>query len=147
MPDLSLASCHKFWQDYPDPHVYKAIVLLESAEDWTLDGEESVEQALDELSHAFDKNASFTLQDKDRVIALCSCLGMSRKLRIMQVIDQGDPGAASKLLSHAEANQTASSSTRLFLRRNIIFERIRLVSRILSSNRLDVIKKALSHEE
>ena len=147
MPDLSLASCHKFWQDYPDPHVYKAIVLLESAEDWTLDGEGAIEQALDDLSHAFDENASFTLKDKDRVIELCSCLGMSRKLRIMQVIDQGDPGAASKLLSHAEANHSSSSYIRLFLRRNIIFERIRLISRILSTERLDVIKKALSHEQ
>ena len=144
MPDLSLISCHKFWQDYPDPYVYKSICLLESTEDWTLDGQKEIEESIDTLANAFDVNNTFVIEDKESVVKLCSCLRMSRKLRIMQAVDQGDPGSASKLLAYAEANQSSSEHIRLFLRRNIIFERVRLVSRIMSQDRLEIIKKALS---
>ena len=146
MPDLSLEACHQFWNGFPDTYVYKAIVLLEATEDWTLDGQEDVEKAIQELSEAIDAVDAFTIQDQEKLAAVCSCVRMSRKLRLMQVIDQGDPGAASKLLSYAESNQSQSAQTHLFLRRNIIFERIRLISRMLSSERMSLMKKAFTNE-
>ncbi len=146
MPDLSLEGCHRFWQDFPDPYVYKAIALLESSEDWTLDGDPDIENAISDLAEVIAGSESYTTSEQEAFITICSSLRMSRKLRLMQIIDQGEAGSASKLLSFAESNQNNSPNVSLFLRRNIIFERIRLVSRMLSPDRIEMMKKSLSNE-
>ena len=146
MPDLSLEACHQFWNGFPDTYVYKAIALLEATEDWTLDGQEDVEKTIVDFAAAIEASDTYKIADQEKLVAVCSSVRMSRKLRLMQVIDQGEPGAASKLLSYAEANQSQSPHTHLFLRRNIIFERIRLISRMLSPERMSLMKKAFANE-
>ena len=43
---LNLEDAHRYWSMYKDPSVYKAILNMESQEDWTLDGTSEIESTL-----------------------------------------------------------------------------------------------------
>ena len=71
----------------------------------------------------------------------------SRILRLLQAIDTIDPGSASKLLMYAEEhNSPENPLAGLFLRRNIIFERLRLLARVFAPERFEIVLKALEQE-
>lgn len=150
MPDLSNAGSHKFWQEYPDPSIYRIVSFMEGVEEWTLDGDPELEQAISELGAIFDNIGNIDLREEDKFIELSSYIKMGRSLRLLQCIDTAYPGAASKILMHAEQTsqdtKEANSATVLFLQRNIIFERLRLLSRIFAEDRLTTISKTLGGE-
>lgn len=147
MPKLDLASSHEFWKNYDDPMIYRVVAFMESAEDFTLDGDEALEKEIDKLGATLDELSSFELGKEDQFITLCAHLKSSRILRILQAIDTIDPGSASKLLMYAEENNTPDHPmATLFLRRNIIFERLRLLSRVFSQERFDLMLQVLEQE-
>ena len=75
-------------------------------------------------------------------------LHVGRTLRIMQAIDQSHPGSASRLLMFAEeATKSDQDPSGLFLKRNIVFERLRLLGRVFSHERLSLVQKALEKGE
>ena len=77
-------------------------------------------------------------------MALCAHVKTSRILRLLQAIDTIDPGSASKLLMYAEENNSPDNTmASLFLRRNIVFERLRLLARVFSPERFDLLTKVL----
>ncbi len=49
MPKLDLKSSHDFWKNYEDPMIYRVISFMETAEDWTLDGDPALEQGIGKL--------------------------------------------------------------------------------------------------
>jgi intracellular multiplication protein IcmW len=148
MPDLSNQATHKFWFDYPDPMIYRVISFMESVEDWTLDGDPDLEAALKKLGDTLEDIGNLDLQEEDKFIRIITYIKTSRLLRVLQCMDTAHPGAASKLLMHAENTTTSSSDVPgLFLRRNIVFERLRLLARVFSSERFALITKALEEEE
>ena len=147
MPLLSLQSAHEFWKNYEDPMIYRVIAFMESAETWTLDGNPMLEQAITAFGDNLDKITRFELSKEEQFIAVCAHLKTSRILRLLQAIDTIDPGSASKLLMYAEENDTPEHAmTGLFLRRNIVFERLRLLSRVFSAERLQMLLKILEQE-
>lgn len=147
MPKLDLESSHEFWNNYDDPMIYRVIAFMETAEDWTFDGTPALEKTIEEIGKAFDELKSFELGKEDQFIGLCSHLKTSRILRILQTIDTIEPGSASKLLMYTEENNTPSNKMAgLFLRRNIIFERLRLLARVFSVERFSLVLKALEQE-
>ncbi len=143
MPDLSNKGAHEFWHDYPDPIIYKVISFMESVENWTHDNSPEVEEAMKELGPALDDIGNIDLQGEDKFIQLSSGLKMGRALRLLQCIDLAHPGAASKILMFAEKTPNTDTSAALFLRRNVVFERLRLLSRIFSENRLATLAKII----
>ena len=147
MPNLDLIASHEFWKGYDDPMIYRVISFMETAEDFTLDGTPALEEAITKLGGALDELSSFELGKEDQFISLCSHIKTSRILRLLQSIDTIDPGSASKLLMYAEENNTAENvMASLFLRRNIVFERLRLLSRVFSTERFDLVLKVLEQE-
>lgn len=147
MPDLSNKATHQFWHDFPDPTIYQIVSFMESVENWTSDGDPELEKILSELGSALDNIGNIDIQDEEgNLIQTLSSLKMGRALRILQSIDTAHPGAASKILMHAEKSAKEDSSSGLFLRRNIVFERLRLLSRIFSENRLTTILRILNKE-
>jgi len=144
MPKLDLLSCHKFWKNYDDHMIYRVISFMETTEDFTLDGNPSLEQIIYKLGKVLDELKSFELVHEDDFITLCSHLKTSRILRLLQAIDTIDPGSTSKLLVYAGENNTSDHPmTGLFLRRNIAFERLRLLARVFSPERFDLVLKVL----
>ena|SRR3990167_4881985 len=148
MPKLDLLSSHEFWKNYDDPMIYRVIAFMETAENWSLDGDPALEKVIDKISDEFDQLSSFELGKEDQFITLCTHLKTSRILRILQSIDTIDPGSASKLLMYAEENNSPENiMAGLFLRRNIVFERLRLLSRVFSEERFNLVMQLLEQEQ
>jgi intracellular multiplication protein IcmW len=144
MPDLSEQGAHKFWHSYKDPMIYRVISFMESVENWTLDGDPQLEAAMKELGDTLDDIGNIDLQQEDGFIKICAYIKAGRALRLMQAMDTAHPGAASKLLMHAEQNTLSNDDVPgLFLRRNIVFERLRLLGRVFAPERLNLVLKAL----
>ncbi len=144
MPKLDLEASHEFWKNYDDPMIYRVIAFMETAEDWTLDGNPELEKVIADLGAAMDELTRFELGKEDQFVTLCAHIRSSRILRLLQAIDTIDPGSASKLLMYAEENNTPENTMAgLFLRRNIVFERLRLLARVFSQERLNMVLQAL----
>lgn len=147
MPNLDLQSSHEFWKNYDDPMIYRVIAFMETVEDWTYDGNPELEQVVDMLGKTFDDLKRFELGKEEQFIVLLAHLKTSRILRVLQAIDTIEPGSASKVLMYAEENNTPENLlTGLFLRRNIVFERLRLLSRVFSPERFELVLKAMEQE-
>ena len=147
MPDLTNAASHKYWYEYKDPMIYRVVSFMEGVEDWTLDGDPELENAMQKLGSALDSIGNIDLQKEDDFIKLMSYIKAARMLRLMQCLDTANPGAASKLLMHSEESSSSNDSLPgLFLRRNIVFERLRLLARVFSAERLQLLTKALGGE-
>jgi len=150
MPDLSLDAAQKFWSDYEDPIIYRVISFMEGVEEWTKDGDSELEAALKELGDELEDIRTLDLNkfgNQEYFIQLACHLKSSRALRMLQAIDTVHPGSASKLLIHAEeSSQNPEDPAGLFLRRNIVFERLRLLARVFSEQRFNLILKALEGE-
>lgn len=148
MVDLSHEAVHQFWRDYPDPMIYRVVAFMEGVEQWALDGDPALEAAIAKLGEELDKVGNYELGQKDEFIKLATFIKAARNLRLLQALDTAHPGAASKLLMHAEENsKSVDDVAGLFLRRNIVFERLRLLGRIFGSDRLTLIMKALGGED
>lgn len=144
MPDLSHKAVHQFWDDYPDPTIYRVISFMESVEDWTVDGDPAFEEALRQLGETLEDIGNIDLQLRDEVINLVANIKTGRGLRLLMGLDTAYPGAAAKILMHAEEITRSDTDTAgIFLRRNIVFERLRLLSRVFAPDRFKVILKAL----
>lgn len=151
MPDLSHKAAAEYWHDYVDPMIYRVVTFMESVEDWTLDGNAELEAAIEQLGRELDDITSIdmnTLGQEDKFIRIVGNIKSGRGLRLLQAIDTVHPGSASKILIHAE--ETSSSTydpAGFFLKRNIVFERLRLLARVFSEYRLKLVARALEGEE
>lgn len=151
MPDLSSQAVHQFWNQYQDPMIYRVVAFMEGVETWTLDGDPQFEAALAELGKQLDDISSIDLGElsqENLFIQIANSISSGRALRLLQAIDTTHPGSASKLLIYAEENsQKPDDAAGLFLRRNIVFERLRLLARVFSHERFALVLKALEGEE
>ncbi len=144
MPDLSNKGSHQFWFEYKDPMIYRVITFMEGVEDWTLDGDPALEEAMKKLGEILEDIGNIDLQKEDEFIKLAAYIKAGRALRLLQCMDTAHPGAASKLLMHAEeVSESTDDIPGLFLRRNIVFERLRLLARVFSAERFALVLKAL----
>ena len=144
MVDISLKAAHEFWKSFQDSTVYRVIVLLECVERNYHDGNDNYENAMKELSEALTvmRNGD-DLEDRQAMLEVLAYTKTSRYLRILQALDEVTPGAASRVIAEAEKSSRDNQSAQLFLQRNIIFERFRLMPRVLASDRLEMLVSAL----
>ncbi|KTD68512.1 MULTISPECIES: type IVB secretion system protein IcmW [Legionella] len=151
MPDLSHEASAQYWFEYIDPMIYRVITFMESVEDWTLDGNPEFEQAMEQLGRELDdieKIDMGLLAEEEKFIRIVGNIKSGRGLRLLQAIDTVHPGSASRVLIHAEETSTGSHDPAgVFLKRNIVFERLRLLSRVFCQYRLKLVLRALEGEE
>ncbi len=151
MPDLSHQATSQFWYEYEDPMIYRVVTFMEGVENWTLDGSPELEEAINKLGHELDDISKIDMGDlgqEEAFIRIACNIKSGRALRLLQAIDVVHPGAASRLLIHAEeTSQNSEDPAGIFLRRNIVFERLRLLARVFSEERFQLILKALEGEE
>lgn len=144
MPKLDLDASHEFWKNYDDPMIYRVISFMETVEDFTLDGTPALEESMHAIGEALEDLTSFELGKEEQFVTLCTHLKTSRILRLLQAIDTIDPGSASKLLMYAEENNSSENlMAGLFIRRNIVFERLRLLARVFSEERFQLVLQVL----
>lgn len=150
MPDLHLDSVHAFWDSYDRKTLYRVIVNLEKVENWVVDNESDVEMALLELGYTIDSMNYFDLAGhEDKFLRVLANICASRSVRLLQALDIAKSGFASRLLMHAEEigddkkNTPGNNYAKLFLTRNLVFEKLQLLSRIFSQQRMSLILKAM----
>lgn len=144
MPDLSHPAVHKFWREYNDPLIYRVISFMEGVEEWTLDGDPQLETAIKEFGKVLDDVGSIDIQAEEDLIKLVAHIKTGRGLRLLMALDTAYPGAAAKVLMHAEQVTRADDDIAgIFLRRNIVFERLRLIGRVFARDRFKLILEAL----
>lgn len=150
MPDLTHEAAAAYWFEYIDPMIYRVVTFMESVEDWTIDGHPEFEKAMEELGRELDDISMIdmdALNQKDNFIRIVGNIKTGRGLRLLQAIDIAHPGSASKVLMHAEQNTFSSDDPAgFFLKRNIVFERLRLMSRVFCEYRLKLVLRALEGE-
>ena len=151
MPDLSLAAAAEYWFGFHDPMIYRVITFMDSVESWTLDGDPTLENAMTQLGQALDQLNGVDLartEHEETFIQLLANIKTSRGLRLLQAIDLAQPGSASKVLMYAENNQhNPADPAGFFLKRNITFERLRLLARAFSNERVNLIEHVLEGDE
>lgn len=151
MPNLSHEASAKYWSEYSDPMIYRVITFMESVEEWTLDGDPELEEAIAQLGQELDDIQTLDisrLNHEDKFIRLVGNIKSGRGLRLLQAIDMAHPGSASKILIHAEEKSLGShDAAGFFLKRNIVFERLRLLTRAFSGDRFKLVSRALEGEE
>lgn len=148
MPDLSNKAAHQFWYEYKDPAIYRVISFMEGVEQWTVDEDESLEAGMQRLGQTLEDVGNIDLQNEDDFIRVAAYIKAGRSLRLLQSMDTAHPGAASKLLMHAEeVSQTSDDTPGLFLRRNIVFERLRLLGRVFAPRRFELVLRAIEGDD
>ncbi|ABQ54437.1 type IVB secretion system protein IcmW [Legionella pneumophila serogroup 1] len=151
MPDLSHEASAKYWFEYLDPMIYRVITFMESVENWTLDGNPELEDAMKQLGQELDDIEKIDLgllAEEDKFIRIVGNIKSGRGLRLLQAIDTVHPGSASRVLIHAEETSLSSNDPAgFFLKRNIVFERLRLLSRVFCQYRLKLVLRALEGDE
>lgn len=150
MPDLHTDALHAFWDSYDRRTLYRVIVALERVEHWALDDEPELEPALLELGRVIDFASDFDISGyEDALIRILASTKSSRAMRILQSLDLAKPGSASQLLMYAEEHSKNDSSNnahvKLFLQRNLVFERLQLLSRVFAPQRISLVLRALEN--
>ncbi len=143
MPVFNREEAHDFWKDFDDPTVYSVICVMEASENWALDNDQSVMLKLTELGYAMDKMEDVSEAFQKQLLPLLSQISISVKLYIMYSLDMIKMRSAEKLIILAESNPDLPGASR-FLDRNLVFERLRLLSRLLSKDRLETVKEVIS---
>ena len=145
MIDLTLEACHEFWSKYQDPYVLKAIQSMEMVEKSCLQYDaKELNQQMSSLSEQIEKIGSFEPKDIPLVIKILSQLQISRVLRLLQAMDTSKPGSAAKSIMEAEKTSKDDPYAKLFMERNLVFEKIRILSRVFNNERIETIKEAFS---
>lgn len=144
MANFSHEQAHRFWSSYEDGAIYKAIMLMDATESWTHDGNEELEHIMRSIGEAL-KTAS-EVQSQKQLVKLYAAIKISRVLFMLQFLDNSNPGSASRLLEYTDQHKKKDKWCDLFTRRNLIFERTRILQRLCSSDRLQFIQSALEGE-
>lgn len=154
MPDLHVDAVHAFWDSYDRRTLYRVIVAIERVEHWVLDGNPAIDAALIKLGEVMDQASGVEITEEAKVIRVLINTRASRALRILQALDIAKSGTASQILMFAEEAGEAKEGkmpdqhAKLFLRRNLVFERLQLLSRVFAPHRISLILKALEkHSE
>ncbi|EKD76965.1 MAG: IcmW protein [uncultured bacterium] len=144
MPDLSSKASHEFWGGFQDPMIYRVISFMESVEDWTLDGDAELEKSMKELGDTLEDIGSIDLAQENNMVDMLAYIKTGRGLRLLMCLDTAYPGAAAKVLMKAEEiTKSQKDNAGFFLRRNVVFERLRLLGRVFSQDRLKLVQQAL----
>jgi hypothetical protein len=143
MPDLSRESVHAFWHEYDARILYRIVSSIEAAESWVTSGPE-IEQLLKDLGDVLDSPINVSDLNQETLVKLLTSVPFSQALRLMHSIEGKRPGSISEVLIWAEQQKSPPDSPeKIFLRRNVVFERLQLCARIFSPERLNLVKKSL----
>ncbi len=146
MVDLSIGASRAYWQGFGDGQVFKVVALLESVETSLLEGDEAFEAAMEKLGETLAEVSGDAVNKPQAFVDVIAHLKTSRYLRLLQATDEVKPGTASSIIAYAERNMQQNAAAKLFINRNVIFERFRLLSRVLAADRLKLLGEALEED-
>lgn len=147
MPDLSMETVHAFWHEYDQNILYKIVCSFEQSETWVV-YDDKTQQLISDLGDVLEKTVTFDFLKQETLVELLTIMKFSQALRVMQFMESKTPGIIAKLLMWADEkkrNNQGDHHINTFLRRNLVFERLQLLARVFSKERLDLLSKSLNH--
>ena len=144
MLDLSAQGVLQYWQQRQDPVLLKILTILDAQDTHILDGDPVFEEKVTKMAQKLSQVTDFELSEEDEFVLLANAMKMSRTVRLLQYLDEKQPGAAAKLLIYAEvASAQDNDHYAFFLNRNKTFERFQLIGRCYDSAKLDLLARSL----
>lgn len=148
--DLSPAAVTAFLREQdPELSLEKAVGGMEAVETWTRDRADKVQAALQALADRMDLiDMSDISQDThNRLIVLLSYISTGKALKLMCWIDASSPNFVARTLAEAQMlavmDKMNEGAARLFIERIEVVDRLQMLSRIFSEDRIVTIQKVL----
>jgi len=141
MPDLSRSSVYAFWYEYDAKILFRVVSTIEASEKW-VPTSETIDQYVSDLGDILDGNVNLDLINPETIVNILTSIRFSQGLRAMHALESKKSGYIAKLLAWAESQpDDPSSPAKIFLKRNVVFERMQLCARIFAPERLNLLRK------
>lgn len=146
--DVSVEGVQDFFLE-TDPKLAKAVLGMESVESWTRDQIDSVQATLQELANRIESADidSDTLAIQTKLIILLGYISSGKAIKLLMWIDDSYPNFVGRTLAEAQMlavlDKVNEEAARLFVERFEVLERLDMLSRIFSENRLVIIQRVL----
>jgi intracellular multiplication protein IcmW len=140
MADLSHKSSVEFWQSFMNGAVYPIIEFIEGTEHFAEEHNANLTEDLERVGHFLGSATALADGSEEYLVKVCAPIYLSQKLRIMQLADALSPGCATRMIKKAEEKALEDKSCEIFLKRNLLFERLRIVSRIFTEERIQLVQ-------
>lgn len=146
--DVSVAAVHAFFGER-DPALVTAIQGMESVETWTQDRVDQVQATLQQLA---DKVEEYDLRDiqgpqHSKLIILMGYISSGKALKLLMWIEHHEPNFVAKTLAEAQMlsalDKVNEGAARLFVERFETLERMHMLSRVFSEDRLRIVQRVL----
>jgi intracellular multiplication protein IcmW len=146
--DLSTEAAEAFFEAR-DPSLAAAIKSMESAESWTKDRFEEVQVTLQEFA---ERIADADLEEvspkmRSELIVLLGYISSGKAIKLLMWIESSLPNFVARTLAQAQMlgveDPINNEACRLFVERFYVLERLQMLSRIYSEERLKIVQKVL----
>ena len=146
--DLSLEGTQAFFLGR-DPLLGKAIESMETVESWTQDKVAEVQATLQALADRIESIDSDDLKGdlRNKLIVLVGYISAGKAIKLLMWIEQNHPTFVARTLAEAQMlavlDKVNSGAAKLFVERFEVLERMHMLSRIFSEQRLLIVQKVL----
>lgn len=146
--DMSSDGSHAFFRER-DPMLESAVVGMESVETWTRDRAQAVQETLQKIADRVEEMdidlIAGPLQNK--LIILLGYISTGKAIKLLMWFDQNSPNFVAKTLAEAQMlsalDKLNEGAARLFVERFEVLERMHMLSRVFSEERLLIVQKVL----
>lgn len=146
--DVSTDGAHAFFRER-DPALVQAIAGMESVESWTRDKFDSVQTMLQQLSDKIEDLDMDALEgaQHNKFIILLGYISSGKAIKLLMWIEHNSPNFVAKTLAEAQMlsalDKLNEGAARLFVERFEVLERMHMLSRVFSEERLRIVQRVL----
>lgn len=146
--DVSTAGAHAFFSER-DPALVQAIEGMESVETWTRDRFENVQGTLQKLSDKIEEIDMDDIQgtQHNKLIILMGYISSGKAIKLLMWIEHNSPNFVAKTLAEAQMlsalDKINEGAARLFVERFEVLEKMHMLSRVFSEERLRIVQRVL----
>jgi hypothetical protein len=146
--DLSTEATREFFRAR-DPALEKAVMGMESVESWTLDRVQSVQETLQKFADSVEhlELDSLPTDLHNKLIILLGYISSGKAIKLLMWIESSSPNFVAKTIAEAQMlsviDKLNVNAAKLFVERFEVLERLHMLSRIFSGERLEVLQKVM----
>lgn len=146
--DVSTEGAHAFFKER-DPSLVDAIASMERVESWTKDRFENVQATLQQLADRVEYLDMDDIQgaQHNKLIILMGYISSGKAIKLLMWIEHNSPNFVAKTLAEAQMlsalDKLNEGAARLFVERFEVLERMHMLSRVFSDERLRMVQRVL----
>lgn len=146
--DVSAEGALAFFRER-DPSLAQAIEGMERVESWTRDRHDNVQELLQKLSDKIEEVDMDDIQgaQHNKLIILMGYISSGKAIKLLMWIEHNSPNFVAKTLAEAQMlsalDKLNEGAARLFVERFEVLERMHMLSRVFSEERLRIVQRVL----